>query len=241
MVGTALRFAIALDLHTHNPDPSHDVEDEQNLNQTWWSLHNLDSLLCSLTGRPCMLRPEEVLTPLPREVVKGKGQQNSENTPSMAFPDAQVRLAIITQKTMSQLYTQRRTARPWAQTQATITSLTSELDEWALEAMLIHVQDLRSNPTLEKQHILLKKQYCRLKILITRPSVQLVERCYQAGTEDIAAFDLQAAEMCLRTAQDVTAILPDEVDLEVLYEKGPWWTIVHNSKSKRFPSQCSHS
>jgi hypothetical protein len=230
MIGTALRFALALDLHTHIPDPLNDTAQEQNLNQTWWSLHNLDSLLCSLTGRPCMIRPEEVLTPLPSDFMKGINQQNFPNMPTMAFPDAQVRLAIITQRAMSQLYTQRGTARPWAQTQAVMTSLTSELDGWALEAMPLQVQDLQNNPTFEKQQTLLRKQYCRLKILITRPSVQLIERCYEAGTEDFTLFDLRAAEMCIRTAHDVTAILPDEADLNIMYEKGSWWTIVHNSK-----------
>jgi hypothetical protein len=231
MVGTALRFSLALDLHSHTPDSSNDIGQEQNLNQTWWSLHNLDSLLCSLTGKPCMLRPEEVLTPFPSDIVRGKSQQNPFNTATMSFSDSQVRLAVITQKTMSQLYTRRRTARQWTQTQVAMTSLASELDNWVLEAMPLQVQDSQLNPTFEKQQFQLRKQYCRLKILITRPSLHLIERCYEAGAEDITPFDLQAAEICVRTAQDATAILPDSIDLKSMYEKGPWWTIVHNSTS----------
>jgi hypothetical protein len=149
----------------------------------------------------------------------------------MSFADAQVKLATITQIVLARLYTERRTPCSWAQTHARISSMMSELDAWALETVPQHPPVMQVVSEIEKQQLLLKKQYCRIRILIAWPCLHRIEQCLVTSSEDFTLFDHETAELCIRTAQDVAILLPDEVDLKVVFEKGPWWTIVHNSKS----------
>ena len=234
MVGTALRFAVASGFHTHVKSSLGDLKQEEVLTKTWWSLHNLESLLSSMTGRPCMLRSEDVTAPLPSDVAEDRHPKDPINTPAISFLDAQVRLAVITQEILSHLYTKRRASRSWAQTHAIITSMMSELDEWSSEAISQHLEGAEMTPDYDLQQISLKKQYFRIKILIARPSLGRIERCSEAGTDDFTLFDQETAEACVQTAHEVASLLPDEVDLKLVYEKGPWWTIMHNSECPTF-------
>jgi hypothetical protein len=226
--GTTMRLAVALGLHTQSQSSLADPNREEIMVQTWWSLHNLDTLLSSITGRPSMLRSQEISTPFP-SVVSEQGHLK-EHMPATSFPDGQVRLAIITQNVLSRLYTKRRAVRYWAQVHQVMTSMMSELEEWASEAMPQNVELGHVTPDHEVQQVMLMKQYYRTKIFITRPALRRVERCFETGIDDFTPFDLEAAEACIQTAQDVIALLPEDVDLKAVYEKGPWWTIMHNSK-----------
>jgi hypothetical protein len=183
-----------------------------------------------MVGRPCMLRSEDVTTPLPSEVLEPHLQKQAANPWTMTYPDAQVRLAMIAQKTLWKLYTERRTARSWAQIHAVMTSLMLELEDWASEAMPQHSETPHTAPNSEAQHMILKNQHCRLKILITRPALRRIERCPDPNTEDFTALDQEAAEACIQTAQEMASLFPDTLDAKMLYEKGPWWIVIHNSE-----------
>jgi hypothetical protein len=176
-----------------------------------------------------MLRNDDVTTPLPSELDLDHNPQGSTTGPTfMAFPDAQVRLSVITQDVLSLLYIRRRSPRSWAHTHAVTTSMLSELDDWSVEAMPAHAEGEHIAPEYEMQQIMLRKQYCRLKILITRPALRRVERCFETGIDEVTPFDQEVAETCIQTAQEVASLLPGEVDLKLVYEKGPWWSITHN-------------
>lgn len=226
--GTTMRLAIAMGLHTQSQSLLDDPNRKEIMVQTWWSLHNLDTLLSSMTGRPSMLRSQDISTPFPSVV--SEQRHSKEHMPATSFPDGQVRLAIITQNVLSKLYTNRRAVRYWAQVHQIMTSMMSELEEWASEAVPQNVELGHVTPNHEVQQVMLMKQYYRTKILITRPALRRVERCFETGMDDFTSFDLETAEACIQTAQDVTALLPEHVDLKAVYEKGPWWTIMHNSK-----------
>jgi hypothetical protein len=225
-----LRFAIAFGVHAQSKTSAIEPQLKQAMAQTWWSLHNLESLLSSMTGRPCMLRSDDITTPFPSEIEDELRQQTCTNISALSFADAQVRLAVITQKVQSLLYTKRKTARSWAQTHAIISSMMSELDEWSSEAMVEHLEEPHTVAEHEMQQTMLRKQYYRTKILVTRPSLRRVERCFETGVDDLTPFDQEVAETCVQTAQDVASLLPEEVNLKLVYEKGPWWIVVHNSE-----------
>ena len=66
MIGTSLRFALAVGLHLRNDDPSASPKHKESLVRTWWSLHSIESQLCALIGRPCIIPNNECTVPLPQ-------------------------------------------------------------------------------------------------------------------------------------------------------------------------------
>jgi hypothetical protein len=217
-VGKALRFALAIGLHSHERLASANPDLKQIATQTWWSLYNLETLLCTIVGSPCMLNSEDITITVPSALAENDCQQRA-----MHILDSQVRLATFTQEVMSGLYAERRAPRPWEQLQATMASLIEELDAMTLET----AQPLCTN---DLHYQWLKRQHGGLRILISHPSLRRIERCIEKNIEDFTRFDLEVATSCIQTAQQVTSLLPAEMDREALYRAGPWWTIVHSSK-----------
>lgn len=226
MTGTAMRAAIGLGLHTHSQTSTLEPHRRQLAIQTLWTLYNLDNFISSITGRPNMLRIEDITTALPSEI---SGQQPPKDIVQPSpFLDMQVRMATITQRVLTKLYTEQREARSWSRIHTIIPTLLGELDAWAQEAMLDSLELVNSMVDHEVQQTTMKKQYCRIKILITRPALRRIELCFHHGTEDFTAFDLETAEACIMTAHDVAALFPQEINLRIMYETGPWWHIAHN-------------
>jgi hypothetical protein len=256
MVGIAMRAAFSLGLHVQqHDDQTVSAARRQSMICTWWSLHSLESLLSSITGRPSIIPNEDITTPLPGVLASSSDQHQQQQpqqtqqraatgTINLDFLDADTNLNLLTQQIISNLYTQRRSAPSWDYLQQATVSLVGDLDKWAVD----HLPELRSsqewnnnNPASYRQQqqqqqqqqregFLLKLQYYRLKILSTRPSLRRVERCFEAGTDDFNSLDQSVADTCVRAAQDVASLLVSEPHVKSLYEKGPWWTIVHNSK-----------
>ncbi|CAN9079350.1 unnamed protein product [Alternaria alternata] len=145
------------------------------------------------------------------------------------FLNADINLNLLTQQIISNLYTQRKPTPSWGYLQQNIVSLAADLDKWAVEHIPeFHYQEWGSAHMPKREVFLLKLQYCRLKILITCPSLRRMERCFETGIDGLNSLDESVAEACVRAAQDVASLLALEPHIQSLYEKGPWWTIVHN-------------
>lgn len=177
-----------------------------------------------------MLRSDDIAAPLPIDALESQHEVDPINTPSMSYPDAQVRLAVITQEVLSTLYMKRQVFRTWTDAHASITALTAELDELAMETMRDLPTGSHTITDYEVRQTMLKKQFHRIRILITRPALRRVERCFERGIHDYTTLDHDVAKTCISTAQEVVKLLPDEMDSKLVYEKGPWWTITHNSE-----------
>jgi hypothetical protein len=228
MVGIAMRSAFSLGLHVQHDDQSVSATRKQRMICTWWGLHSLESLLSSITGRPSSIPNEGITTPLPGGFASDRTQR--AGVIDFDFLDADTDLNLLTQQIISNLYTQRRSAPSWDYLQQTTVSLVGDLDKWAVDHIPeLHAQEWNPAHTQQRQGFLLKLQYYRLKILSTRPSLRRVERCFEAGTDNFNALDKSVAEVCVRAAQDVASLLASVPHIKSLYEKGPWWTIVHNS------------
>jgi hypothetical protein len=198
--------------------------------QTWWSLYALESLLSSITGRPSSIPSEDITTALPSSFLDDDIQSGFGKMTNVVFMDANCNLNLLTQQVISCLYTQRRTTPSWEQVQQMIVSLVGELDKWAVESIpQFHGPNSNLSYDQQREGLLLKLQYYRLKILITRPSLRRIERCAEAGTDDFNSLDQSVAETCIQAAHDAATHLTAENDIKTLYEKGPWWCIVHNS------------
>lgn len=79
MIGTSLRFALAIGLHLRNDDPFASPNKKESLVRIWWSLHSIESLLCALIGRPCIIPNDECTVPLPQVIPE---EQSEHSVPS---------------------------------------------------------------------------------------------------------------------------------------------------------------
>jgi hypothetical protein len=223
-----MRSAFSLGLHVQNDDKSVSAARRQNMVRTWWSLHALESLLSSITGRPSIIPNEDITTPLPGAVTSDQTQR--AGVVNFDFLDADTNLNLLTQQIISNLYTQRRSVPSWDYLQQIAVSLVGDLDKWAVDCIPhVYSEESSSTPVQQREVFLLKLQYYRLKILITCPSLRRVERCFEAGTDEFNSLDQSVAETCVQAARDVASLLAREPHVKSLYEKAPWWTIVHNS------------
>jgi hypothetical protein len=222
--------AISAGLHIQSGYSNVGLSRRKSLVETWWSISTLEALLSSMIGRPSWVRGDQCTAPLPSEILDRPSRHDFSQTPSLLYQEAQIRIATITQEALSKLYNENRNPRLWPQIHAVITSTTVELDRWAVDVQSRIPEAAHDKAMHKVQLIMLRKQYYRTKILITRPSLQRIERCSEIGSEDFSAFDQEVAEACIHAAQGVVSLLPENINLNVLYENGPWWTTTHNSK-----------
>ena len=228
MVGIAMRSALSLGLHVQHYNQSFSTAQRQSMICIWWSLHSLESLLSSIAGRPSSIPNEDITTLLPGAFASDRTQR--AGIVSFDFLNADTNLNLLTQQIISKLYTQRKSTPSWGYLQQTTVSLVADLDKWAVNHIPeFHSQEWNSAHMPQREVFLLKLQYCRLKILITCPSLRRIERCFEVGVDGFDSLDESVAETCVGAAQDVASLLASEPQIKSLYEKGPWWTVVHNS------------
>jgi hypothetical protein len=68
-------------------------------------------------------------------------------------------------------------------------------------------------------------------MVVTRPCLCRIERRIRDESNASAEFNKTIAEACVGAALEMTRLFPDEPDLNFIYSKGPWWAVVHLSKS----------
>ena len=150
-----------------------------------------------------------------------------------SFLNAYVNLDLIQHKTLSNLYSARPTIQSWKRMQKEIFSLTTELNEWALQAPLHGSFSTASiaELSLGRQQSVLHFYYLSVKICITRPCLCKQDLRPKGQSEESARFNWRAAEACVQAALDLALFLPEPLSPRWIYEKGPWWSSVHISTS----------
>ncbi|KAJ6273224.1 hypothetical protein PSV08DRAFT_385628 [Bipolaris maydis] len=232
MARRAMQSALSLGLHVQQEDLSMSAARQQSRIDTWWSLHALESLLGSITGRPNTLPGDEITTPSSKtffDTISSAYGQGAPKITNMAFLDADSSLHMLTQQVIYSLYTQRKLVPPWSRVQQTMVALVGDLDKWVVDCVPhLHSENSAMDYNQQRDNSLLKFQYYRVKILMTRPSLRRIERSTESGSGEFTSLDQSMAEACIQAASDVVALLGTVPDIATLYEKGPWWTIVHN-------------
>jgi hypothetical protein len=256
MIGISIRLALALGLHLRNEDPSIPLGKKETLLRTWWTLHAIECQLSAITGRPCVLSHEDCTVALPmtfseeaasssislntlppaRDQDKSvtpasssKAEKNRRLQTPRSYLDAHLNIGLIMQKLLSALYSPRTAQYPWKYIQDTIPNLLRELDEWKHGALPEHdLSDTQFFPSPEGS-LMLRFSYFSTKILITRPCLCRSRRKTKDQSDASAVFDQQMAETCVKAALGLAELMPSS-DPQSLYEKGPWWSIVHISK-----------
>jgi hypothetical protein len=150
-----------------------------------------------------------------------------------SFLNAYVDLDLIQHKTLSNLYSARPAIHSWRHMQKEIFSLTTELNRWALQA-LPHSLSAASiaEPSLGREQSVLHFYYLSVKICITRPCLCRSDLRSKGQNEKSAEFNWKTAEACVQAAMDLALLLPEPLNSRWIYEKGPWWSSVHISKSQ---------
>jgi hypothetical protein len=132
MVGISIRLALALGLHLRNEDPAADSTKKEVLMRIWWSLHSIECLISSITGRPPIISSEDCTVPIPEasfddeQPASKRGQSNhadhkSQHTTSQTSSSAgsgeylvsTIKIKLLTQRVLTSLYAPRTAARSW--------------------------------------------------------------------------------------------------------------------------------
>jgi hypothetical protein len=77
MIGISLRFALAVGLHLRNDDPSASPFVKESLAQLWWSINSIESQVCALIGRPCIIPNDECTVPLPTAIPERRSRSSA--------------------------------------------------------------------------------------------------------------------------------------------------------------------
>lgn len=134
------------------------------------------------------------------------------------------------QKALSKLYAPRTYVDSWERIQKEIGALKAELDEWAVAAQLAGLSTANSaqEAGAQRERLLLSFHYHSATLLVCRPCLCRLDRRITGQSDVSANFNQKTAEACVRAAQAITGLLPDQPDLVFIYQQGPWWCIVHN-------------
>jgi hypothetical protein len=255
MIGVSLRHAQAAGLHLKNVDPSIPITGKKALAQTWWTLHSIECVLTSITGRPRIICQKDCTVSLPAALTEGylvtssseHGREKSQadatwletsSTPRKGrtpFLHAYAQLDILQHKILDDLYSARVNASSWKQMQGKISSLMTELEKWALEALpgRSSGQASTSEPNLNREQLLLYFYYQSVKMCVARPCLCRLEQPSNDQNEGSAEFNRETARSCVQAALDLTVLLPEPSKATWIYEKGPWWSSVHFSQFSR--------
>jgi hypothetical protein len=259
MIGISLRHAQAAGFHLKNEDLSVPLSQKRSVAQTWWALHSIECILTSITGRPRVICRNDCTVPLLSQLAEGSttkkasAQQMSASqsksmpltllsTPGQGPPDAVAdldtffnawsNLDIIQHKTLTSLYSAQTAISSWKHMQREISSLMTELSEWAQNAVPngLFGTSGTEQPNQQRENSLLYFHHQSVKIYITRPCLCRLDRRIKGQSAESASFNQNTADACVQAALDLTSWLPEPTDLRWVYEKGPWWASVHISK-----------
>jgi len=249
-IGVSLRFALTVGLHLRNDDPSAPSSKKEDLVRTWWSLHSIENLLCTLVGRPCVIANDQCTVPLPYMLpgeLAGHNNTNSlkdldyqnrqgdlptrnafssqvatENISQSTFLGAFVTMSIITEKTLSKLYSPQTSVYSWKLIQKKIDALSKELDGWAIALPAgLRPAHLPEESSIQRERLLLSFQYHSAKMLIYHPCLCRLEQRITGQSEASVYFNQKTAEACVQAAQAITTLLPNKPDLAFVYEQCP--------------------
>ncbi|KAK7190378.1 hypothetical protein DPSP01_011545 [Paraphaeosphaeria sporulosa] len=256
MIGISIRLALALGLHLRNEDPNIPFSKKETILRTWWALHAIECQLSAITGRPCVLSHEDCTVALPQTLsedlpspispinpTQPSWKKESSQTPASgsmseesrilqsprSYLDAHLKIGLIMQKLLSELYSPRTAQFTWKRVQENIPRLLQELDDWKQGALpdkdILRVR-LSPQPEGPREDLLLRFYYFSTRILITRPCLCRSGRKTKDQSDPSALFDQRTAETCVAAALGLAELLPSS-DPQSLYRDGPWWSIVH--------------
>jgi hypothetical protein len=165
---------------------------------------------------------------------QGRASQGPADTVAHldTFLNAWSNLDVMQHKALTSLYSARTVTHSWKHMQREISSLMTELSEWAQEAIPngLFRKSATERPRQQREKSLLYFYHQSVKIYVTRPCLCRVDRRIKGQSAESARFNQDTADACVQAALDLTSWLPDPTNPQWIYENGPWWSSVHISK-----------
>lgn len=158
IMGFSVRYPQALGLHVQNENQSTSALQKETLLRLWWGLYSFEGLLSTILGRPSFVRESCCSAPLPlplateqlsNELLDSQTYQQaraadaeqdifssasvtSDPANAGSYLTSKVRVDIIMQKAMTELYSTTATAKSWKDVQLSISGLRAELEAWSM-------------------------------------------------------------------------------------------------------------
>jgi hypothetical protein len=119
--------------------------------------------------------------------------------------------------------------RSTAENQQNMAQLGQSLDQWVLSLPReLNFQDPinGANTMYCRERMLLGYQLCSARISLGRPYLSTRRQAWRDGNE--ANFVRRMGNSCVEAAITVVGFLPDDFNVQFMYDQGPWWCIVHH-------------
>jgi hypothetical protein len=122
---------MSLGLHLRNEVPGVDAYKKETLEKMWWSLHSIETVVSSITGRPPAISIKDTTVPLPKgsspddqpatkrslsnaaQISSEASSRASSSTIPVDYLNSNLNIALLTQKALSGLYSPRIAMRSW--------------------------------------------------------------------------------------------------------------------------------
>lgn len=163
----------------------------------------------------------------------------STETPNLAsepanggtFLTSTVKLGMLSNDVIAQLYSPSLATRSWKYVQQKITKMLEDLDAWlsSLPKSLNPFDDNGSTYSMQQERNILRTYYHSTRILICRPCLCRLDRRIQSQTDISDRFNHNIAAQCVLSAKSIAACLPDDMAVwnKEIYRIFPWWAAVH--------------
>lgn len=171
-------------------------------------------------------------TPLGNNPSGPDARDTSNDANAGTFLIAIVKLGMVSNNVLNQLYSPNLVTKSWKDVQGFIAQLVDDLDAWlySLPADLNPFNDHgRGQQDMQQERNILKTYYYSTKILICRPCLCRLDRRIQSQTQSSVNFNHKTAAQCVAAAKSIAACLPDDMAVwsKEIYTIFPWWSAVH--------------
>ncbi|PVH92419.1 hypothetical protein DM02DRAFT_635376 [Periconia macrospinosa] len=239
IMGFSVRYAQALGLHVRNEDQTTSAYQKETLLRLWWGLYSLEGLLSTILGRPSFVRESCCSAPLPlplateqlsnevlnlpvyQQIRAGYTGQDvflpasatSDPTNAGSYLKSKVRVDMIMQKAMTQLYSNTVITKSWRDAQLSISSLLNELEAWSISLpFAMNFARGNTDTSFLGARLRLQMHYIGAKILITRPCLCRFDSRTATRPRAPDNFTKQTAQACVGAAKEMVDLFPDHSD-----------------------------
>ncbi len=140
----------------------------------------------------------------------------------------QTRLTRVTNEVLDRLYRNDAMSQSWAQVQANIANMNSNLENWrrSLPPVFDFAKKQRDKQFV-RQRMNLGFSYYSTLTIINRPCLCRIDRRIPDESDKAKGFNRETAARCVNAARGMLDLLPDEPNALGLYKLAPWWCLVH--------------
>ncbi|CEL04455.1 hypothetical protein ASPCAL05585 [Aspergillus calidoustus] len=136
-----------------------------------------------------------------------------------------VELGLIMQRAIDALYAPGAGRKSWRSIEMIISALNGRADSW-LSKLPAELHFTQGAPACEKERLSLAFSFYSTKILITQPCLSRLLRQASGGSQ-VETFCTTTAALCGDLATQMLELLPSTPDLSWVYQRSPWWSLVH--------------